>query len=104
MTPRNHNALSTTSDPAVGSTDWLGVWSYGQYVWTTVSVNGQTQRMAKGVITGIHSGYCDVDVMSLHGGAPWIQQHTNSSLEPVICKACECKVDKDGCGCNPADA
>ena len=93
-----------TAIPRIGSGDWLGVWSWGQYVWTTVTVNGKTQRMAKGEIVGIHSGYCDVDVMSLHGGAPWIQQHDNSSLEPVICKACECKVNKDGCGCNPPDA
>lgn len=57
-----------------------------------------------GVVTAIYSGYCDVDVMSLHGGAPWIQQHTTTSLEPVICKACECIVDNDGCGCNPHDA
>jgi len=61
----------------------LGDWSIGQKVWTTVSVSGETRRMAKGEITGIHSGYCDVDVMSLHGGAPWIQQHTNQSLELV---------------------
>lgn len=76
----------------------------GQRVWTTVTFGKKTQRMAQGVITGMHSGYCDVDVMSLHGGAPWIQQHTNTSLEPVICMACECPIDLDGCGCNPHDA
>ena len=56
----------------------------GQKVYTTVNVGGKTQRMAVGVIVRIHSGYCDVDVMSHHGGAPWIQQHTNTSLEEYI--------------------
>lgn len=27
-----------------------------------------------------------------------------ASLEPVICPACECVIDSDGCGCNPHDA
>ena len=39
--------------------------------------------MANGKIVAIHSGYCDVDIMSLHGGAPWIVQETNSSLRIV---------------------
>lgn len=55
----------------------------GKKVWTTVSAGGQTVRMAQGIVVGVHSGYCDVDVMSLHGGAPWIQKHTTTSLEVV---------------------
>ncbi len=76
----------------------------GQRVWTTVMTNGVTQRMARGIVVAIHSGYCDVDVMSLHGGAPWVQQHANASLEPVVCGSCGCHVDADGCGCDPVDA
>lgn len=55
----------------------------GDKVNTTVSVCGIPQLMAQGIVTGVHSGYCDVDVMGLHGGAPWIQQHADSSLELV---------------------
>lgn len=73
----------------------------GQRVWTTVSMGGRIQRMASGIVVATHDGYCDVDVMSLHGGAPWIQQHTNTSLEPFICATCGCPIDSDGCGCNP---
>lgn len=77
----------------------------GQRVWTTVTVAGKRQRISSGIITGVHSGFCDVDVMPpFGGGAPWIQQHTNTSLEPIICKACECIIDADGCGCNPHEA
>lgn len=53
----------------------------GQRVWTGVYVLGKWQRMALGVIVAIHSGYYDVDVMSLHGGAPWITSHTY--IEPA---------------------
>ncbi len=61
----------------------LDGWCVGQKVWTSVSVGGVSKRMAQGVIVAVHSGYCDVDVMSLHGGAPWIVQQTNSALEAV---------------------
>ncbi len=70
--------------------------SCGQKVFTTVSRGGEVVRMASGIVVGVHSGYCDVDVMSLHGGAPWIQQHSNSSLElcedspEVLAKLREC--------------
>lgn len=55
----------------------------GQRVWTTVTVAGTIRRMAMGIVVGIQSGYCDVDVMSLHGGAPWIQKHSDTSLEAI---------------------
>lgn len=44
----------------------------GDKVYTTVSVGGETRPMAAGIITEIRSGYYMVDIMSLHGGAPWI--------------------------------
>ena len=69
---------SATLDRRSPASGLLGV---GQKVWTTVSVNGITQRMASGIITAVHSGYCEVDVMSLHGGAPWVQYHNTHSLE-----------------------
>ena len=52
------------------------VFKIGQKVWTGVWVMGKWQRMAVGIITAVYSGYYDVDIMSLHGGAPWITQHT----------------------------
>ena len=60
-----------------------GGWCVGQKVWTSVSVGGARNRMAQGVIVAVHDGYCDVDIMSLHGGAPWIVKQTNSALEAV---------------------
>lgn len=55
--------------------------SIGHKVWTGVFVGGEWVRTAMGVVVGIHSGYYDVDIMSLHGGAPWITQQTH--VEPV---------------------
>lgn len=34
------------------------------------------------------------------GGIEYIPK----SLKPKICHACKCKIDTDGCGCNPQDA
>lgn len=53
----------------------------GQKVWTNISIGGISKRMAQGEIVTVHSGYCDVDIMSLHGGSPWIVQQANTSLE-----------------------
>jgi hypothetical protein len=66
----------------VGLSDVLDGFRVGQRVWTTICCGNLPQRMAEGVVVGLHSGYCDVDVMSLHGGAPWIQQHANHTLLP----------------------
>jgi len=52
----------------------------GQTVETSVSVCGERRPMATGKIVAVHSGYCDVDIMSLHGGNPWIIYPTNTSL------------------------
>jgi len=73
----------STSEHTLLSTDLLDGWRVGQKVWTSVSFGGVRKRMTQGVIVAVHSGYCDVDVMSLHGGAPWIVQQTNSALEAV---------------------
>ena len=48
----------------------------GQKVWTGVFIGSEWQRMASGIIVAVHDGYYDVDIMSLHGGAAWITQHT----------------------------
>ena len=85
---RNPKAMSettnqSTSEHTLLSTDLLDGWRVGQKVWTSVSFGGVRKRMTQGVIVAVHSGYCDVDVMSLHGGAPWIVQQTNSALEAV---------------------
>ena len=50
-------------------------WTIGEKVWTGVFVCNKWRRMSPGIITMVHSGYCDVDVMGLHGGNPWITQH-----------------------------
>jgi hypothetical protein len=58
----------------------------GRKVRSGVWVGGTWQPMALGIIVAVHSGYCDVDIMGLHGGAPWVVQYTNTSLraEPHI--------------------
>lgn len=58
----------------------------GRRVRSGVWVGGTWQPMALGIIVAVHSGYCDVDIMGLHGGAPWVVQYTNTSLreEPHI--------------------
>ena len=48
------------------------MYQIGQKVWTGVFVCGEWQRMAAGIVIEIHSGYYSVDIMSLHGGKPWI--------------------------------
>ncbi len=55
----------------------------GQHVWTTVSHYGKVQKMTEGIVTDVHSGYCEVDIMSLHGGAPWIVYYANKDLIPI---------------------
>ena len=62
--------------------DGSGPCHVGQAVWTCVFACGIKQRMAKGIITEVHSGFCAVDIMSLHGGAPWITLHSYFELEP----------------------
>lgn len=52
----------------------------GDKVHTCVFVAGVRQKMSAGIVTAIHSGWCEVDVMSLHGGAPWIRFESNSHL------------------------
>lgn len=32
------------------------------------------------------------------------ERDLRSEIHFRICKACECKIDKNGCGCNPHDA
>lgn len=49
----------------------------GSHVWTGVHVCGKWQRMAQGIVTEWCNGYWKVDVMSLHGGAPWITNHVH---------------------------
>lgn len=44
----------------------------GDKVYTTVFSLGKQQKMSLGIIVAVHSGYYDVDIMSIHGGAPWI--------------------------------
>lgn len=44
----------------------------GSRVMTGVFVMNQWHPMHPGIVVADHNGYCDVDVMSLHGGAPWI--------------------------------
>ena len=59
-------------------------WAFdvGQLVMTGVYIGCEWHAMAVGRIVAVHSGYCDVDVRSLHGGAPWIVQKTNTELRP----------------------
>ncbi len=76
----------------------------GQRVRTNVFVGTKKQPMSIGIITEVKDGYCLVDVMGLHGGRPWITAHTYDQLDPIICKSCDCIIDKDECGCNPEGA
>lgn len=53
----------------------------GSRVYTTVSVCGKTQRISLGVVVSDDGGgTCGVDIMSLHGGAPWVGLHEKSNL------------------------
>jgi len=58
--------------------------SIGDLVETGVYIFGERIPMSKGRITSIHSGYCKVDIMSLHGGAPWIVDENIWSLKKVV--------------------
>ncbi len=53
----------------------------GDKVWTGVFVNNEWQRMAGGVVVGMIKGCYEVDVMSHHGGAPWIRLEDENHLE-----------------------
>ena len=53
----------------------------GDKVITGVYISTKFQPMASGIIVGVHGGYCDVDTMSLHGGAPWIIQYRNTHMK-----------------------
>ena len=55
----------------------------GSRVRSHVSVMGERHPMHLGIVVHDYGDTCDVDRMSLHGGAPWITQHTNDSLEAV---------------------
>jgi hypothetical protein len=57
---------------------------FGKTVYTTVSVCGERKRVSPGlVVSDTGNGCCDVDIMSLHGGRPWIQTHDKASLDVV---------------------
>jgi len=55
----------------------------GDMVQTGVFVLNEWVPMASGRIVDDHGGYFDVDVMSHHGGAPWVTQHTYAQVRPV---------------------
>jgi hypothetical protein len=59
------------------------MFTVGQMVETAVYVGRDRVPMSKGRIVAVHSGYCDVDVMSHHGGAPWIQSYPKFALRAV---------------------
>lgn len=52
----------------------------GQKVQCGVYVCGEYRPTYIGVVTRVCSGYCEVDIMGLHGGAPWVIKKTNSEL------------------------
>jgi len=55
----------------------------GSKVETSVSVAGERRPMAIGIVVSTHDGYCKVDIMSLHGGAPWIIDADTHTLREV---------------------
>lgn len=52
----------------------------GERVRTGVYVCGEFRPMVDGIIVAVHNGYCDVDVMSFRGGAPWVRSYTYGEL------------------------
>ena len=52
----------------------------GDHVRCHVAIGHDLIPMHIGIVTELCSGYCMVDRMSLHGGAPWIE------AERWICK------------------
>jgi hypothetical protein len=56
----------------------------GDLVETAVYVLNKRIPMSKGIVVAIHPGYCEVDIMSLHGGAPWIIQETTFNLRVIL--------------------
>ena len=55
----------------------------GDKVERAVYVGGERQALECGYVVRIHDGCADVDVMSHHGGGPWIKTDTLTSLLKV---------------------
>lgn len=55
----------------------------GDMVQTAVFVGAERVPMATGRVVAIRNGSCDIDIMSHHGGAPWIVSKPTHSLEKV---------------------
>ena len=57
----------------------------GDKVMTGVFVLGRFQPMSPGIVTAQtpDGTVSDVDVMSLHGGAPWIRKEATSHLQLI---------------------
>ena len=52
----------------------------GQHVWVIKSVSGKVLKRTEGIVMDIHSGFSEVDIKSVHGGAPLIVPYSNSDL------------------------
>lgn len=52
----------------------------GSRVRSYVSVMGERHPMHIGIVVRDYGDTCDVDRMSLHGGAPWIVREAKSCL------------------------
>ncbi len=67
----------------------------GDTVRTGVYVLGEWEPMAEGIVKWVSAdgSIADVDVMSLHGGAPWIRTEATSSLrkEPEASQSATCR-------------
>jgi hypothetical protein len=57
----------------------------GQRVTTGIYVGGEFMPMCQGDVVAVHDGFCEIDRMSLHGGAPWIVYEAFSNLQPASC-------------------
>jgi len=55
----------------------------GDKVETCVYVCGERRPMNRGMVVRVHSGYCDVDIGSLHGCAPWVVGEVTSHLRKI---------------------
>jgi hypothetical protein len=57
----------------------------GSRVRSNVYVLGKRVPMQVGIVTEVRDGCCAVDIMSLHGGAPWVVWEATShlTLEPA---------------------
>lgn len=58
----------------------MTTFSVGDKVQGGVFVAGQWVKTRTGIVVAVHSGYCDVDVGSLHGCAPWVLKEPNNCL------------------------